>query len=247
MFRFEIAISYAGEEEGIAENLYRLLLERGVKVFFAKGKMAYLLGKGLESEIPYVFGPGSRFFVPIISRNYVKKRWPLYELRSAIEEESRRRFEFILPIRLDDVDLEGLEEDRVYLDLRKEGLFRVADILIEKLREKYPPEEIIVPTHWVATFGVNTYDLLKSDELPPAAPRDYPHLCDWLTEDLMNHLYLAPIEDLRLLEDLRTGETLSVSVGFIWNPDKTPLDFGNIGWWEVLEVEEFKKIYPDQD
>jgi len=28
MFRFDIAISYAGDEEGIAENLYQLLREK---------------------------------------------------------------------------------------------------------------------------------------------------------------------------------------------------------------------------
>ena len=54
-------------------------------------------------------------------------------------------------------------------------------------------------------------------------------------------------EALKLLEDTRDGETLSVRVGFKLDPDKHPFDFGDIGWWEFLELDEFNKIYPDQD
>lgn len=247
MFRFDIAISYASEEEGIAENLYQLLREKGVKVFFARSENVYLFGKSLTSELQYIFGPHTKFFVPIISENYVKKRWPKYEFRIAKKEEPRRRFEFILPIHLDDVNLEGLKEDIVYIDLRKEGIFGSVDILIEKLRQIYPIEEMIVPKVWVATFAVIIEDIFENYELPPSVPRDYAYLCDWLEKDLMNRLSKTSIEVLKLLEDSRDGETFSVRVGFKWDADKYPLDFGNIDWWQVLEIDEFNEIYPDQD
>lgn len=130
MFRFDISISYAGEEAGIAEDLYRLLTEKGAMVFFDRSRKGSLLGKRLSPELRNVLGPDTRFFVLIVSENYVEKYWTLYEFEIAREKEAERRFEFILPIRLDNVNLEGLEDDRVYLDLRKEGLFRVADILM---------------------------------------------------------------------------------------------------------------------
>jgi len=45
---------------------------------------------------------------------------------------------------------------------------------------------------------------------------------------------------------LRTGETLSIRVAFEWNPGENIFDFGDIGWWEVLEIAKFEDIYPDQ-
>lgn len=247
MFRFDFAISYAGEEEGIAEDLFRLLHDKGAKVFFAKNEKVYLFGKGLTSELDLIFGPHTKFVIPIVSGHYLQKYWPKYEFKTAKREGRKRGFEFILPIRIDDVSLEGLAKDVVYIDFRKEGLLDTVEIMMRKLRASYPIEEVTVPEIWVATFGLTIEDLFKSYQLPPSAPRAYAYLCDWLEKDLMNRLSKTSIEALRLLEDSRNGETFSIRVGFKWNPDKAPLDFGDIYWWEVLEIEAFDKIYPNQN
>jgi len=247
MFRFDFAISYAGEEEGIAKDLFQLLRDKGAKVFFAKNEKVYLLGKGLTSELDYIFGPYTKFAIPIISKYYVQKYWPKYEFKMSKIEQKKRGFEFILPICLDDVTLEGLEGDTVYIDLRREGFLDTAEIMMKKLRDIYPAKEVTVPKVWVATFGLIIEGLLENYELPHSVPLDYPHLCDWLERDLMDHLSKRSIEALRLLEGARDGEALSVRVGFKWDPEKHPFDFGDIGWWEFLELDEFNKIYPDQD
>ena len=136
MFKFDIAISYAGEEVGIAEDLWQLLQEKDVKVFFAKVQKDYLFGKLLKQELPYIFGPHTKFVVPIISKHYVQKRWPKYEFNLAKKEEHQRPIEVILPIFLDDVNLKGLlKEDKDYIDLRKEGLIKNFDVIIKKLRK----------------------------------------------------------------------------------------------------------------
>ena len=111
MFRFDFAISYAGEEEGIARDLFQLLQDKGAKVFFAKNEKVYLFGKSLTSELDYIFGPYTKFVVPIVSKHYVQKYWTKYEFKTAKKEKRKRGFEFILPIRLDDVGLKGLERD----------------------------------------------------------------------------------------------------------------------------------------
>ena len=247
MFIFDFAISYAGEEYGIAKDLYKLLLEKEAKVFFSENEKDYLLGKSLASELPYIFGPQTKFVVPIISKHYILKHWTKYEFNIAKKEEKKRGFEFILPIRLDDVNLKGLKEDVVYIDLRKEGLLSIVDIIMRKLRSLYPVEEVTVPEVWVATFGLVIEDLIENYELPSSAPITYPYLCDWLEEDLMKRLSKSPLESLTLLEDARNGESLSVRVGFKWDPDKNPLDFGDIGWWEILELADFESIYAGQD
>ena len=239
MFRFDFAISYAGEEKGIAKDLFQLLQDKGAKVFFAKNEKVYLLGKNLTSELDYIFGPYTKFVIPIVSKHYVHKYWTKYEFNISKIEQRKRGFEFIIPIHIDDTNLEGLEEDVVYINLREEGLLDSVEILMRKPRDIYPTEELIVPKFWIATFGLIIEDTLKNYKLPLSVPRDYPHLCDWLEKDLMDRLSKTSNEELRLLEDERDGETLSVRVGFKWDSEKHPLDLVEIDWWEFLELAEF--------
>ncbi|MBN2378922.1 HNH endonuclease [candidate division WOR-3 bacterium] len=120
---------------------------------------------------------------------------------------------------------------------------KAARELYPQLRQMSFPVEMMRDQEWVATFGLDICEVFEKDMLPPNAPRDYLYLCDWLTDDLMKRLSRAVL-DLRFLEDARDGETLSIRVGFKWNLDKSPLDFGDISWWEVLEVDEYDRIYP---
>jgi hypothetical protein len=245
MFRFDVAISYAGEEEGIAKDLSRLLQDKGAKVFFAKNEKVYLFGKSLTLELDYIFGPYTKFAIPIVSKHYIQKYWTKYEFNVSKMEQRKRGFEFILPVRLDDITLEGLNRDIVYIDLRKEGFLGTAEIIIRKLRDIYPIKEVTVPKVWVATFGLVIEDILENYEFSLSVPREHPHLCDWFEKDLMDRLSKTSMEALKLLEDSRDGETLSVRVKFKLDPDKQPFDFGNIGWWELLELDDFNEIYPE--
>jgi len=246
IFKFDFAISYASEDEGLASDLYRLLNEKGANVFFAKNDKAYLFGKSLSSALPYIFGPHTKFVIPIVSKHYILKQWTKYEFDIAKKEGEQRGFEFILPIRVDDNELQGLASDVMYIDIRKEGIFSTAEIIMQKLREIYPTEELAVPTHWVVTFGVLMEDLIEKQELPPAAPEAYAELCDWLEEDLMRRLSNSKLLGLEQIEDARDGETLSVRIGFKWGPDEGPLDFGDLAWWEILEITDFESLYGTQ-
>jgi len=55
VFRFDVAIYYAGDEEGLAEDLYRMLRQHKVKVFFAKPSKVYLLGEMLTPELKKIY------------------------------------------------------------------------------------------------------------------------------------------------------------------------------------------------
>ena len=256
IFKFDVAISYAGEEKGLAGDLYRLLLQNDVAVFFAEDYKVYLWGKRLPPALKKIYGGvHTKFVIPIISKHYVKKFYTKLEFRTAKRKEKSSSTEVILPIILDNVSLKGLESDRNYIDLRKEGLHSTVDIIIKKLRPYMPPpagigglfyEKSVVPTFWVATFGITIEDLLKNPELPSFAPRDYVAFCDWIEKDLMGRISKSPIKKYNLIEDMRTGETFSVRIAFEWNPDEQPLDFGNIAWWEVLEIARFEDIYPSE-
>ncbi len=247
MFKFDFAISYASEDGGLAHDLYRLLTEKGVKVFLSEEEKVYLWGKRLKDELRNTFGTASRFAVILLSKYYVNKFYPRYEFDVAKRAETNRDYEFILPICIDDLSLPGLEEDVYYIDFRKEGILNTVEMMMKKLRDIHTVEAVNAPTTWIVTYGVNFADLIENYELPDYVPPTDPYLSDWLEEDLMKRLSQSPLEALKLIEDARSGETLSVRVGFKWDPEKTHLELGDIGWWEVLEVAPIEKIYPNQD
>ena len=240
IFRWHFAISYAGEEAGLASDLHRLLQERGFNVFFALSEKVYLWGKRQGDEFRNIFGTNTLFAVILLSNYYVNKFWPLYEYNVVRKEQHNRDYEYILPILVDKVKLDGLDEDVGYIDLRKEGILNTVQMMIKKLSDVQEHRKLRVPTEWLATFGANMEDLMENDQLPETVSRFYPELCDWLQQNLMERLAQVGLRELRYLEDLRTGETFSLRVSFEWDPHKVPLDFGDTAWWEVLEVEPFQ-------
>jgi hypothetical protein len=244
-FQFDFAISYASEEHGIAHDLYKLLLKKGAKVFLAEQEKVYLWGKRLKHELRNIFGTDTKFSVILLSKHYVEKFYPNYELNVAKTAAPNRDYEFILPICIDNVNIKGLEEDVFYIDMRSEGILNTIEMMMEKLKDIYSVEKVTIPTIWTVTYGLNIKDLFENYQLPPYVPRTDPFLCNWLEKDLMEYLSKLHLESLILLEDARTGETLSIRVGFKWNPEESSLDLGDIGWWEVLQVAPIEEIYTD--
>ncbi len=243
-YKFDFAISFSGEDRSVAEELAGQLVERGAVVFCDKFYRGSLLGKRLDLEFDGVFGAGTQFFVPIVSASYVERPWPQYEWNVAKREAEKRREEFILPVRLDDSLLVGLLDTVCYLDLRCHPVSEVADLLIEKLGGSTAVmNRQLGEQTWVAAFGLLTQGLLDCENIPPEVSSSYARLCDWLTEDLKGRLARIPLADPRITEDARNGETFGLRVAFEWGPSKGPLQLGDLGWWELLELLPYDQIY----
>lgn len=244
LYEFDFSISFAGPDRGIAEELAKKLAAKGLAVFYDGSFRSRLLGKRLGKEFEYIFGKGTRFFVPFVSRHYVERKWPQFEWDVALREAEKRATDFILPIRLDDALLFGLPGDVGYLDLREYSTDDVVEILYEKRRSEVALKVAYEPVTWIATFGLLIEEVVTSGLLPKSVPKDYPSLCDGLEGDLMNRLREAPINNPRMSEaSQRNGETLSVRIAFEWVPHRDALNFGELLWWEVLEVVPWRDIY----
>jgi hypothetical protein len=237
-YEFDFPISYAGPDRAIARELGETLAAAGWRVFYDRFYPGRLLGARLDREFRWVFGGGTRFFVPLVSRHYGEGEWPQLEWRIGKEEAKRREQHFVLPVRLDDTPLLGLPETVGYVDLRQHSVDEVVETLSDKRRaEVMIKGAYLARETWVATFGLVIEDVMEAGVLPESAPEDYPSLCDWLEDDLIRRLREAPISNPRFAEaSARTGETLSVRVAFEWVPRRDALSFGELPWWEVLEV-----------
>ena len=242
-YELDFAISFSGECRTQAEELAELLRAKGALVFYDNFFRAHLLGKRLDQEFSQVFGYEARFFVPFVSAAYTQKQWPQYEWGIAKREAEKRREEFILPLRVDDSPLVGLLDTVSYLDLRSTGLEEVADLLFQKLESSLEQDvRFQGPQDLAATFGL-LMDDLEGEALPPEAPSEVVRLYDWLTDELLNRLAQTPLAPVRIVGDSRNGETLSVSLSFAWDPSKGPLEFGDMGWWQLLELVPFEDIH----
>lgn len=237
-YTFDFAISFAGPQRPIAEKLASLLSDYGAIVFYDSTYKASLLGRRLDREFEWLFGPGTSFFVPLISRDYVERNWPQLEWSVALGEAPHRRYEFILPLRVDDSRLLGLHPTVAYLDLREHTVEQAALILMEKLEDwRGRIGYGAWYQTWIATFGLQIADVLESPELPEDAPEMLPDLYDWLESDLIHRLSLPALDNPRYVEpSQRTGETLSVRVGFEWMVTGVPLSFGDLAWWHLLDL-----------
>ena len=108
-YEYDIALSFAAEERGYAEELAACLTGRGAKVFYDRYETADLWGKDLYQHLHEIYSKRARFFVPFVSRNFAQRLWPTHELQSAQERALREQSrEYILPIRVDDMELPGL-------------------------------------------------------------------------------------------------------------------------------------------
>ena len=242
---FDFAISFASGQRRVAAELADALAEQGYQVFYDGNSRSRLLGKRLDKEFARCFGEGTHFFVPIVSADYAERGWPQLEWAIAQRESGKRRDEFILPLRVDDTILLGLPDSVGYVDLREVSIREVVGILAGKLPRSYRSQVMPSTPHcWVATFGLVVSDVTTSGLLPSGIPASYPNLCDWLEEDLIRKLRAAPVQQPEIAEpSARDGEILSVRIAFQWNPELSPLTFGGLNWWEVLEVLPYDDVY----
>jgi hypothetical protein len=132
---FDVAISFAGREREFAERLANQVRDAGFEVFYDGYYPAQLWGKNLPEFFDKIYRRSARFCVMFVSREYRERMWTTHERRSAnaraVEE---RGGEYILPIKVDDTEIEGLPPTVGYLSLDQYGVEGIANLLVEKLR-----------------------------------------------------------------------------------------------------------------
>jgi hypothetical protein len=132
-YKYDVVLSFAGEDRRQAEALARAMQDLRLSVFYDKDEQADLLGKDFYQYSQTLYRDAARYCVILISRHYVAKKWPLHELRQAQARAFRADEEYIIPVRLDDTELPGLNDTVIYQDLRRTDVASVARLLHTKL------------------------------------------------------------------------------------------------------------------
>jgi hypothetical protein len=135
-YQFDIALSFAGEDRQHAKTLAALLRRNGVRVFYDENETASLWGKDLYQLLAAVYRDSARYCVVFVSATYATKLWTRHELKQVQARAFREREEYLLPLRLDDTELEGVNSTIGYIDLRQTTLEKVAQIILDKLSRR---------------------------------------------------------------------------------------------------------------
>ncbi len=132
---FDVVLSFAGTDRAHAEKLATLLEAAGYSVFYDNFYDAFLWGKDLAETFDAIFRKRARFCVIFVSNEYNNREWTIHERRSAqaraIKEKGK---EYILPIKVDDVELPGLQPTIGYVPISK-GIEKIGEMLVAKLKQ----------------------------------------------------------------------------------------------------------------
>ena len=131
---FDVAISVSGPDKQYARELAEHVRAEGFSVFYYEFYPEFLWGKDLTITFDEIFRKRSRFCVMFVSRNYRDRVWTTHEMRSALARAIEQKGnEYILPVRIDNTELEGLLPTISYLTIDL-GIPKIAELLMKKLR-----------------------------------------------------------------------------------------------------------------
>lgn len=135
--RFDVCLSFAGEQRSYVELVARSLKGRGYSVFYDADQQADLWGKNLTEHFDYIYREACRACVMFISAEYAQKPWARHERRSALAR-ALEEDEYVLPARFDDTELPGLPPTVGYVDLAEFAPDSLTALIAEKLGEPQP-------------------------------------------------------------------------------------------------------------
>lgn len=137
---YDFALSFAGENRDLAENLFNLLSEREISVFYDQNEQHRILASNVEDYLAPIYNSEAEYVIVLLSSNYPKKVWTKFE-----SDQFKQRFgeNAIIPIWYSDTDFSMFDESRRYgglsfdtkADLISESN-KIVNTLSDKLKEK---------------------------------------------------------------------------------------------------------------
>lgn len=131
-YQYDIAISFAGEDRLVAERIASALSKLKVRVFYDEFEKADLWGKDLYQHFQKIYRDAARYCLIIISKNYAEKDWAGHELKQA-QARALSEDGYILPIRIDDTEVPGLNNTTGFIDYNATNEQQIAELILKKL------------------------------------------------------------------------------------------------------------------
>lgn len=134
-YKFDIALSFASEDQVLVEKVYAYLKAEDIKPFFAPSPegQIFLSGKNQREAFYRVFGKDARYVALFVSKNYIEREVPMEEAGIALGKHKDNGS--VIPIYID-----GTQLPETMLDPKKMNYFEsdnpvtIADHLAKKIK-----------------------------------------------------------------------------------------------------------------
>ena len=115
--KYDIALSFAGEDRQYVDQVATLLRDSGVSVFYDRFEEANLWGKNLYDYLVDIYKSKTKYTIMFISTHYAKKLWTNHERQAMQASAFSESQEYILPARFDDTPIPGVLPTIGYISL----------------------------------------------------------------------------------------------------------------------------------
>ncbi len=134
VYKYDIALSFAGEDRIFVDKIANILKAASIKVFYDKFEEVDLWGKDLVQHFEYVYSKSSLYCVPFLSEHYKAKMWTKYEIKNAISRAIKSKIEYILPVKFENIEIEGINDAISYLTSNYKNHEEIASRIIAKVQ-----------------------------------------------------------------------------------------------------------------
>lgn len=131
--KFDIALSFAGEDRKYVDQVATILKQKGISVFYDLFEEANLWGKNLYDYLSDIYLNQARYTIMFVSDAYNKKLWTNHERQAMQARAFQENEEYILPAKFDDTIIPGILPTTGYLDLRTRTPEQFVEIIEKKL------------------------------------------------------------------------------------------------------------------
>lgn len=132
--KFQVALSFAGEQREYVEEVARCLVAKGIAVFYDLFEAKSLWGNDIIDYLQTVFSDRSDFVVIFVSKEYVDKPWTNHERKATLSQMIQKKSEYVLPVLMDDTwPLPGLPQSTMYLKGSDYSPAQLSESIAEKL------------------------------------------------------------------------------------------------------------------
>ena len=131
--KYQVALTFAGEQRNYVEEVARHLQSRSIAVFYDGFERVRLWGRSGAEAFHAAFADESAYVVMFISEAYVSKAWPIHERKSALSRMITEKDEYILPVRFDGTPVPGLPTDVIFESASEHTPAQLATMIANKL------------------------------------------------------------------------------------------------------------------
>lgn len=168
--KYDVTLSFAGEDRDYVEKVANTLHEIGIKVFYDNFEQVDLWGKNLYTHLDDVYQNHSRYCVMFISKYYKEKMWTNHERESAQARAFLDNEEYILPVRFDDTEIPGVRLTIGYISLKYLNPEDLAFMIAKKVNPNIDIEGLIetlkyhLPNYTITVKDTNLAFLCEEEE-----------------------------------------------------------------------------------